>query len=63
MSELATKADLRAMEQRLRNELRTTDIRARFEILTLRLTIRLGIMWLVAMWAAVIIVKLTKHAS
>jgi hypothetical protein len=61
MPELATKADLLAMEQELRVSFSAleTEFRARLEILTLRLTIRLGIMWAVAMWAVVIVVKLT----
>lgn len=67
MPELATKADLLAMEQRLRASIRAspeirtelTDLNARMEILTLRLTIRLGILWALAMWAVVIVVKLT----
>ena len=68
MPELATKHDMLAirsdlldMEQRLRVSFAAlqTEIRTSFEILTLRLTIRLGIMWALAMWAVVIIVKLT----
>jgi hypothetical protein len=51
---LAIRSDLPAMEQRLLSELH-----ACLEMQTLRLTIRLGVMWALAMWAVVIIVKLT----
>jgi hypothetical protein len=61
MPELVTKTDLLATQQELRASFAAfqTELNASLEILTLRLTIRLGIMWALAMWAVVIIVKLT----
>ena len=73
MPELATKADLLAMEQELRatiQELRASiggsrefragfsDLNAHLEIQILRLTIRFGVMWALAIWFLLIIVKL-----
>jgi hypothetical protein len=65
MPELATKADLLAMEQRLRASIRGspelrvgfTDLNAHLEILTLRLTIRFGVMLAVWVVVAAIILK------
>jgi hypothetical protein len=51
---LAIRSDLLAMEQRLLSELH-----ACLEIQTLRLTLRFGVMWAAAIWALLIIVKLT----
>jgi hypothetical protein len=51
---LAIRSDLLAMEQRLLSKLH-----ACLEILTLRLTLRFGVMWAAAIWALLIIVKLT----
>jgi hypothetical protein len=48
MRQLATKADLLAMKQELQTGLRNSP---------LRLTLRFGIMWAIAVWAIVIIVK------
>jgi len=61
MPELVTKTDLLATQQELRGSFAAfqTELNANLEILTLRLTIRLGVMWALAMWAVVIIVKLT----
>jgi len=50
---LAIRSDLLAMEQRL------SELHACLEILTLRLTLRFGVMWAAAIWALLIIVKLT----
>ena len=61
MPELATKADLLAMEQSLRGSFNAfqTELNAGLEIQILRLTIRFGVMWAFAIWLLVIIVKLT----
>ena len=49
---LAIRSDFLAIEQRL-----LASMAASFEILTLRLTIRFGVMWAVAIWFLVIILK------
>ena len=55
MPELAAKGDMLA----IRSDLLATEqrLRASFEILTLRLTLRCGIMWAVAIWFLVITLK------
>jgi len=55
MPELAAKGDMLA----IRSDLLATEqrLRASFEILTLRLTLRFGIMWAVAIWFLVITLK------
>jgi hypothetical protein len=64
MVELATKSDLLATEQRLQTELRTTEQRLQTaietlkETLTLRLTVRLGAMLVIAIGALATILKL-----
>jgi len=52
-------ASIRVSCRYLQTELRTsvTELRASFEILTLRLTLRFGIMWAVAIWFLVITLK------
>lgn len=70
MPELATKADLLAMKQELQRELRNIvrelqteshkpgdTLKHTFEMLTLRLTLRLGAMFLAALTIAAIMVK------
>ena len=67
MPELVTKAELLAMEQRLlatirafQTELRTGGSQrdAFLELVILRFTIRLGIIWALAIWIFLIIMKL-----
>jgi len=64
MVELATKADLLATEQKLQTELRTTEQRLQTaietlkETVTLRLTVRLGAMLVIAIGALATILKL-----
>jgi hypothetical protein len=61
MPELVTKTDLLATQQELRASFAAfqTELNANLEILTLRLTLRFGVMWAAAIWALLIIVKLT----
>ena len=64
MPELATRADLLATEQRLQTEFRTritaleTKLDTKIETLSLRLTVRLGAMIVVAIGALATIMKL-----
>jgi hypothetical protein len=62
MAELVTKSDLLATEQRLQTEFRASvaALRASIETLTLRLTVRLGAMLVVAIGALATILKLVQ---